>query len=407
LVGTTPCGVKPLPGAADPRRTLTRVAARPADVSATTSPPAPTAPPAVGSRPDAAGEPLDYDRFRATRYFPSLDGVRAVAILMVFTAHIGYQGLWGHFVLSGFLITTLALREESRNGSVSLRSFYLRRLFRIYPMYLFTIALYCVLIYGAGFQSDRRGAFSHQLPYYLLGFPENGFFAFQHNGGGPPFDGAWSIGIEEKFYLLWPFVGFVLLAGVLRPRLTIMVVSAIGFAVAPVIFRNGAYLGPYLFIALGCIVALLAHERRHFERLRPLGRPGPLGAAIAAFVALQLILGSGADGRGYEVLSGLAIAVALAGVVISTGRTNRFLAWRPMVVLGEISYVFYLLHNFAINAVEHGPLAKDDALTSIVVAVPALALAIAISYALSKTVERPFIRIGHRLAHRDKPLKAV
>jgi peptidoglycan/LPS O-acetylase OafA/YrhL len=365
-----------------------------------------------------ADERLEFDAYREQRYFPSLDGVRAVAILMVFSAHIGYQGIWGYgfggngvtvfFVLSGFLITTLALREEVRNGRVSLRSFYIRRLFRIYPMYLGVLALYCLLIYGLGFEAERRDDFSDQLPYYVFGFPEKDFFEIPPGGHGPPYDGAWSIGIEEKFYLLWPFVGFVWLAGAMHYRMTVLVVSAVVFALAPVFFREGEYLGPYLFIALGCIAALLAHERPHFERLRPLARPLALGASLVAFVAIQLLIGGEVvDGRGIEVLSGIVIALALTGIVLSTGRVSRALSWRPMVFLGEISYVFYLTHNFAINAVERGPLAEQNALTSLVVVIPSLALAIAIAFVLHKTIERPLIAVGHRLAHRDKPFHAV
>jgi len=360
---------------------------------------------------------LEHAEFEQRRYFPSLDGVRAVAILLVFTAHLADQGFWGKlyggngvtvfFVLSGFLITTLALREESRRGRMSLKSFYIRRLFRIYPTYVGVLLLYCLLIYGAHFQADRRAEFSAQLPYYWLGFPEHGFFALAGHAGAP-FDGAWSIGIEEKFYLLWPVVGFVLLVGAFTRRMWVLGAAAALFALAPVITRNGHYLGPYLFIALGCIAALLAHDPRHYRRLRPLGGRWPLALSLLAFAGLQLAVGAEVlSGRGIDVLDGIVITFALVGIVVSTGRVNGFLSSRPMVFLGRISYVFYLTHNFAINAVERTPLGDDGAARVAGDAVVSLVFAILIAWALHVALEKPFIRVGHHLAHRDKPFHAL
>jgi peptidoglycan/LPS O-acetylase OafA/YrhL len=154
---------------------------------------------------------LEFEQFQALRRFPVLDGVRAIAILLVFTAHPAYEHFWPalhgpngvtiFFVLSGFLITTLALREEARDGWLDLKGFYIRRICRIYPLYVVVLALYCVLILGLGMESARKTLFLDELPYYALGLPEHGLFV---HGVIAPFDGAWSLGIEEKFYLLWP-----------------------------------------------------------------------------------------------------------------------------------------------------------------------------------------------------------
>jgi peptidoglycan/LPS O-acetylase OafA/YrhL len=189
--------------------------------------------------------------YQQQRYFPSLDGVRAVAVILVFIGHVSYDKFWGifggdgvtmFFVLSGFLITTLALREEGRDGKLSLRSFYIRRVFRIYPAYFAILALYCVLIFVVGFVPEREDDFEEQLPYYILGFPEYGHFDIE---GGieqePPFAGAWSIGIEEKFYLVWPLVGFVLLRGIFKARLAVCFAGAALFAVAPALAGWGDY----------------------------------------------------------------------------------------------------------------------------------------------------------------------
>jgi peptidoglycan/LPS O-acetylase OafA/YrhL len=359
-----------------------------------------------------------YDAYRKQRYFPALDGVRAVAITLVFTVHVGYERFWRpfwggngvtlFFVLSGFLITTLALREEERDGRLSLKSFYIRRVFRIYPMYLGVLAFYCLVIYGAHFEPDRRGEFSNQLPYYLLGFPEHGFFSFQ--GGlhdAPPFSGAWSIGIEEKFYLVWPVVGFVLLMGKVNARLIVCAVAAVLFIAAPEITREGTYVYQYLFIVLGVAVALLLHQRRTFNRLRILGTDRVMVALFALFVASQFAIGMDRDNRLLTTPDGLVLAALICGVAISKGNATAWLRSRPAVLIGRISYVLYLVHAFVLNTFEKTFLGTSDIAHSIAVALVAYPFAVGVSWVIHVLAEKPIIGIGHRLAHRHKPFHAV
>jgi peptidoglycan/LPS O-acetylase OafA/YrhL len=359
-----------------------------------------------------------YDAYRKQRYFPALDGVRAVAITLVFTVHVGYERFWRpfwggngvtlFFVLSGFLITTLALREEERNGRLSLKSFYIRRVFRIYPMYLGVLAFYCLVIYGAHFEPDRRGEFSNQLPYYLLGFPEHGFFSF-HGGlhDAPPFSGAWSIGIEEKFYLVWPLVGFVLLMGKVNARLIVCAVAAVLFIAGPEITRDGIYVYQYLFIVLGVAVGLLLHQRRTFNRLRILGTDRVMVALFALFVASQFAIGLDRENRLLTTPDGLVLAALICGVAISNGNATAWLRSRPAVLIGRISYVFYLIHAFVLNTFEKTFLGSSDIVHSIAVALVAYPFAVGVSWVIHVLAEKPIIGIGHRLAHRRKPFHAV
>ncbi|HEX8105978.1 MAG TPA: acyltransferase [Solirubrobacteraceae bacterium] len=371
---------------------------------------APAAAPAAGPR-----GVLDHDAYRAQRYFPALDGVRAVAVMLVFTVHVKYEDFWKHFaggngvtmffVLSGFLITTLALREEGRRGALSLRSFYIRRLFRIYPTYFGVLALYCVLIYGAGFVPERRGLFSDQLPYYVLGFPEHGYFGLKGIESGPPFAAAWSIGIEEKFYLVWPLLGFVFLRGRFRARIAACVIAAVCCVTAPSLWDGGVYLREYVFIVIGVMLALALHERRWYDRLRLLASRGVVLATFAALAALQVA--GVLDEQPVRVLDGILVAVALAGIVMSARSDTAWLRARPMVFLGQVSYVFYLTHNFALNFVEKTPLGKQTLLWSFADVIVAFPLAVLIAWAIHASFERPLTRVGHRLAHRDKPFHAV
>src|SRR5690242_5359443 len=112
-------------------------------------------------------------------YYPGLDGLRAFAVLLVATFHVnvdpssslrsmlgGLIGVELFFVLSGFLITSLLIEEEASRGRVDLTAFYIRRSFRILPLYYLILAAYCVLILVLH-MDPRRAEFVHALPYYV------------------------------------------------------------------------------------------------------------------------------------------------------------------------------------------------------------------------------------------------
>ena len=162
---------------------------------------------------------VSYEDWRAAGFFPALDGLRAVAALMVVFHHARTHWLWGwlegwngvtlFFVLSGFLITTLALREEETLGALRWRAFVVRRVFRIVPIYVVSLALYVLAMVAVGVGASHRGSFVHAMPWYVSPFPEVPFFTHTHI----VFSLAWSLGIEEKFYLLWPLAGLRAAAG--------------------------------------------------------------------------------------------------------------------------------------------------------------------------------------------------
>ena len=113
-----------------------------------------------------------YDAFRALRHFGSLDGLRAIAIFVVIWHHgpgqtaainllrAGHEGVQLFFAISGFLITTLLLRERAGTGEISLRNFYARRSLRIFPLYYTVLLVYVLLMFAARRGRPRSGTIS-------------------------------------------------------------------------------------------------------------------------------------------------------------------------------------------------------------------------------------------------------
>jgi peptidoglycan/LPS O-acetylase OafA/YrhL len=150
-------------------------------------------------------------------YYPALDGIRALSVLLVMSFHIhsggalvrqipGWAGVDCFCVLSGFLITTLLIREESSTGHIRLGAFYIRRFFRIVPVFFTALLLYVPVAYF-GEHGARWELFKHSVPLYLT-------FMQDFVSHDAPLSASWTLGIEEKFYALWPLLGFVILRGI-------------------------------------------------------------------------------------------------------------------------------------------------------------------------------------------------
>lgn len=171
-----------------------------------------------------------FKAYRDTTRFGSLDGLRFLCILAVLWHHSpltpiyldqlqlagrGFAGVDFFFVLSGFLITTLLLREEAEKGGFSLRGFYWRRILRIVPVYFLVVTL--VAVYFIGWKG--QGQWSELLPYYYL------FLSNFLVGDIPLLDPTWSLAVEEQYYLIWPLTLLIL------PRRWVAPVLIAGIAV--------------------------------------------------------------------------------------------------------------------------------------------------------------------------------
>jgi peptidoglycan/LPS O-acetylase OafA/YrhL len=290
---------------------------------------------------------------------PSLDGLRAVSIAIVLLAHVsetehfqfppythklysfGVFGVRIFFVISGFLITTLLLDEETRKGHIGLGGFYLRRAFRIWPVaYAFILAV-AVLAW--------RGYIS--LPPYNLLFAAT--FTMNHVSSGVWWTGhLWSLSVEEQFYLVWPLVflacgikGRVLSCWLVIVVAPLLRVTTFMYArpVFSVMQSSLLFLGDA--IAIGCLLALM---RPYLER-QPVVRAlvaspwfflAPvLSVLFYASVAAHLWGSFFALG---DSLSLVLIGATVWRVVHWSDFASRFLNTPLLVAIGQRSYSLYI-----------------------------------------------------------------
>lgn len=350
-----------------------------------------------------------HQEYLARPYFPALDGLRAISIALVVLWHAtetkyfgwlhGYHGVTIFFVLSGFLITTLLLREEDRHGAVSFHGFYIRRIFRILPLYYLVLAVYCVLILGARLQPDRVDAFRHALPYYAFYFSEFPHFARFR----APFDLSWSLGIEEKFYLLWPALAFGLLR-LVRMRMIAACGLLLLTLLLPSTWGASVFLRPYGLILVGCIAALALHSPDGYRMARAFG-PWQL-PFFAGLLGACVIVGDPWLPVVFEPLVALfTVLLLVATMVRQEGVVARTLSVPPLVRVGGISYGIYLIHQLCLNAVEKVVPSSWGIWGGALLALTGGAAAVIGALVLARVVEQPLIRIGRRLAaRRQRPV---
>lgn len=338
-----------------------------------------------------------FHTFRETRYFPALQQVRTLSVAWVVASHMGDpigKALYGalgvitFFAVSGFLITTLLLREEDERGRVSLRNFFIRRAFRILPLYLMTFAAFAILILGLrlGGEVDK---FVANLPYYL---------AYQNDfAPAGPFGHTWSLAIEEKFYLVWPLIGFGAV-GLFRRNRTLVLASLSAVAVAAQPF-GFSYLTVYAPVLVGCLLAVLMNSPRGFKMIAHVARPS---------VSILAIVGAGAAGwiwsfADYRVNVPFAVlfTIALAGLVTADGWYRRVVEVPLLVWAGARTYAVYLIHPLAKSMLD---VAIPDGQESVVVQALRFVLVVLISFGAAELLlrwfEEPLIKVGRRFTRR-------
>jgi len=341
---------------------------------------------------------------------PSLDGIRAISILLVLYGHasstrdfpvsiIGKYGGWfgdvAHFgvlvffVISGFLITSLLMREREATGTISLKRFYLRRVLRIFPAFYAFILVLAIAVWLSAIPLIARD-FAFALTYTVNYVPN------------PPWwmGHLWSLSVEEQFYLLWPLTLLVL-----RKRRALIVAIAAIFAgplvrvaIREWIFHVDSHsLGgmtksfPAMFdyLATGCALALLRPwllTRTWYLRLTA-------SRWLALTIPLVLLTNRMGNHTTAILLGSPVMNVCIVLLIESSTRhadslAGRFLNWKPIVFLGMVSYSLYLWQQLFLD---YQSKAWMDAFPQNLVFACLAALA---SWFL---IERPFLRLRRRL----------
>jgi peptidoglycan/LPS O-acetylase OafA/YrhL len=289
-------------------------------------------------------------------YRPDIDGLRAVAVLAVVAFHAfpeyitgGFIGVDVFFVISGFLIAGITL-DEIKTSTFSLTRFYARRVRRIFPALLLVqfvslFAGWCILLPA---ELERLG---RQL-FVSAGFVSNIYFWFQSGYFSPdartfPLLHLWSLGVEEQFYILWPLIVICVGRRASWTLYTILLIGLASFCLNIVIISNheADFYLPFTRaweLMLGAILAWL-HRNNLTLQTRS-------AAEAAALIGLTLILGSTIFYDQYEAYPGwLAIAPTIGALLILWGGAQSYLvgsllSWRPLVLIGSISYPLYLWH---------------------------------------------------------------
>lgn len=364
-----------------------------------------------GWRPDpATGRGTSGDASASPRRVPELDGLRGIAALAVVIFHVnppwlpfGWAAVDLFFVLSGYLITAIILREGHSPGF--LPTFYRRRGLRTWPIYYLTLAA-IVLLAPILTRPYRWWALPSEIAY-LQGLPHAWgaasarFTAYLNH--------TWSLAIEEQFYLIWP--ALVLLAGC---RARVVAALASTCALGSIVARSRGMAFDCLpgradGLALGGLLAALTSSGATPLR-RPIARFGLISGTVAG-LALFAARGSLAPGSGLVHHPGsLILAVNLAsfgliGLLIAnpTSRAWSPLRFPPIQGLGKISYALYLYHfPLLIAALD---LARRLGIGGKLQGVRLLAIVASIGLAaLSwRFLERPLLARKDRLTYRPDP----
>lgn len=323
-------------------------------------------------------------------HLPALDGVRGIAILLVMIYHLnlmkpaataaeatwtvwcdaGWVGVDLFFVLSGFLITGILLDGRGEPAGLALRRFWARRVLRIFPLYYALLLVsFAVLPALASMMNDAEGPVGatlakgvrellgvHGSPVWFWLFVPNFLIAAQGFVEADQLNATWTLGVEEQFYLCWPFVVRLVPR---RALPTVLVLVIIGALTARLLLAKSgapwqaAVVLPWCradALALGGLLALAVRDEKAKDWCLPLGR-FLLAGGILSVVTLAASTGSLHQFDRPVYTYGLSLlALAAGGLVVGAvaepkGSPLRLLLERPfLTTCGKYAYGLYLLH---------------------------------------------------------------
>lgn len=313
---------------------------------------------------------------------PSLDGLRAISIILVVLGHLAKSGhapavFWGYFaatgvriffVISGYLITTLLLREYELTSTIQLRVFYLRRSLRIFPA-----AIVFIISVSIFYRHDLTVGHFLAALFYVANYDVSRPWIFGH---------LWSLSIEEQFYLLWPSVLRKWYVHRTRILLGVVFISPCWSVLCYLLKSKAGLMGfPALAnnLAFGCLLALYG---KRLPRV-----PAIAAAIMTTAVAIIPFFAANTSAKTFLLLFVLnpTLYVSIAGMILHVvQRPYRLLNCAPVVWFGRISYSLYLWQQ---------PFCSDPHLRSSAMTLLAIVCACLSYYFVEKPVLR--LRDGH------------
>jgi peptidoglycan/LPS O-acetylase OafA/YrhL len=347
--------------------------------------------------------------------------VRALAVALVLAFHLqapwvpgGYLGVSVFFTLSGFLITSLLLREHAEHGRIDVGGFYVRRLRRLVPASVLCLgavsllAMSGVLVERASLRSELNATVLQYANWSSLLSGRSYGALFE---APSPVAHFWSLAIEEQFYALWPIAMVALGAWAARrpdrPRVqralvgTFLVLAVSAPLTAALWSADAAYFASwarFAEITAGAALAAVLTTRRMPASARALA---PL--CLAAIVALAVVSPAG---RGWAYRGGLpAFALLSVGLIAGLqveGPVRTALSWRPAVWVGKVSYGIYVFHWPVFAVLDH----QRTGLDGVRLAEVRVGVSVALAALSFHFVERP-VRSGLLVRHTGRYLLAA
>lgn len=342
-------------------------------------------------------------------YFGALDGLRALSVIAVVWHHSrptdldsivasrGYLGVDVFFVISGFLITHLLVREEERDGRVRLGKFWVRRALRLWPLWFTILIVLSILFLAVIPDAPMAAAFWRDLPW-------NATYTSNLIVPGTLLALSWSLALEEQFYVVWPLVWSKLRSAAM-PLLLLLGGLSVGIHLGlfDALFvdwfgargaQSVALKATVLPLVLGCALALLP------QWTAKLSRPVFAMPCLAAVIAMATLGEPVTDGQ-MRLGAQLASAGLVAACVGPVGPS--WLTFAPLRWIGERAYGVYLLHIFCLQllpVVGSRALPAGEAWTQGERGLGAFAFVLVTSLVAAglsyRFLERPFLRLKSR-----------
>ncbi|EJN08096.1 acyltransferase family protein [Herbaspirillum sp. YR522] len=343
-------------------------------------------------------------------YRPDIDGLRAVAILPVVLFHIGFPGFFGgfvgvdvFFVISGYLITGIIVREL-RQGTFSIADFYRRRVLRIFPalfvmLLVVSVLAALVMLPAELLRYGKSVAATTLFSSNILFYSESGYFA--PDSHTKALLHTWSLAVEEQFYLFWPLILMALSTSrqtAIRWGAVIITVVSLGWSVW--LLKHDATATFYLIptraweLMAGALVAIFpglpANRRWLREVLAALG-------LLMILVAIKFYN----DSVPFPGAAALLPCVGAAAIILAGSGGNslvgRLLSWQPAVFIGKISFSLYLWHWPVIVFTQIGLLREQTWTVKVIELLASFVLG-TLSW---RYVERPFRHVSAAVPNRQ------